>query len=174
MYEVNKGSEQALRTYLSGRAWSCLAHLWSLLTRQRDTLLDLDTVSNGCPVFAQHYAGLQAVPVKRILGSEGRCDDFDRCFRLRRSHTEKRWLGIAMAWLNGVELPPVDLIQIGNVYFVRDGHHRVSVLRALGQIDIDATVTIWEMSGPPHWQQSVSRTVAPVTEQPGLVTYARS
>jgi hypothetical protein len=38
-------------------------------------------------------------------------------------------------------MPPVDLVRIGQIYFVRDGHHRISVARALGRTDIDAYVT---------------------------------
>jgi hypothetical protein len=45
-------------------------------------------------------------------------------------------------------LPPVVLVQVGDVYFVRDGHHRISVARALGQLDIEAAVTVWHLSGP--------------------------
>jgi hypothetical protein len=48
-------------------------------------------------------------------------------------------------------LPPVVLVQVGDVYFVRDGHHRISVARALGQLDIEAEVTVWHLSGPLPW-----------------------
>jgi hypothetical protein len=41
----------------------------------------------------------------------------------------------------GVAMPPVDLYRVGEVYFVKDGHHRVSVSRALGYHEIDAHVT---------------------------------
>jgi hypothetical protein len=41
----------------------------------------------------------------------------------------------------GESMPPVDLVRIGAIYFVRDGHHRVSAARALGRTDIDAYVT---------------------------------
>jgi hypothetical protein len=45
-------------------------------------------------------------------------------------------------------LPPVQLIQVGDAYFVRDGHHRISVAHHLGQASIDAEVLIWGRSGP--------------------------
>ena len=60
----------------------------------------------------------------------------------------KRWLGVARAALRGEHLPPVDLIRAGDVYYVRDGHHRISVARALGQREIDARVTVWEQPRP--------------------------
>jgi len=47
----------------------------------------------------------------------------------------------------------VELIQVGDVYFVRDGHHRISVARALGQRDVEAEVTLWQVTGPLPWEQ---------------------
>ncbi len=47
---------------------------------------------------------------------------------------------IAIARLTGETLPPVDLVKVGDFYFVRDGHHRISVARALGQQFVDAIV----------------------------------
>ena len=49
-------------------------------------------------------------------------------------------------------MPPVALIQVGDCYFVRDGHHRISVAKALGQKAIDATVEIWQVCGTPSWE----------------------
>jgi hypothetical protein len=49
-------------------------------------------------------------------------------------------------------LPPVRLIQVGDVYFVRDGHHRISVAKALGQTEIDAVVSVWHAAGPLPWE----------------------
>jgi hypothetical protein len=51
-------------------------------------------------------------------------------------------LNIAKLRLEGRPLPPVELIQVGDSYFVRDGHHRISVARAFGQTAIDAQVTV--------------------------------
>jgi len=64
-------------------------------------------------------------------------------------------MGIAAARQMGRTLPPVELIQIGDLYFVRDGHHRISVARGMGQEHIDAEVTVWEMGGPLPWEQRV-------------------
>jgi hypothetical protein len=163
MYQVNTSAEQALRTYMSLCAKRRLADLLSF-GRGRRALIDLAFITDQMSIRAQRYAGVQAVPIAQIRGSEGRSDEFDTLFRPRRSHTEKRWLGIAIAWLEGVEVPPVDLIQIEDIYFVRDGHHRVSVLRALGQRDIDATVTVWQVDGALPWRQprhGVADTLAP-------------
>jgi hypothetical protein len=62
-----------------------------------------------------------------------------------------RWLRVAAARDQGKVLPPVVLVQVGDVYFVRDGHHRISVARTLGQLDIEGEVTVWHVSGPLPW-----------------------
>src|SRR6266508_3609036 len=79
---------------------------------------------------------------------EGRCDDFDVGFHPLKEHTEERWVSVARAQLRGLGLPPVELIQMGDAYFVRDGHHRISVAAALGQQEIDAVVTVWQVAEP--------------------------
>ena len=94
-----------------------------------------------------HYAGLCAVPINQIRGSEGRSHDFDANFCPRNDHNRWRWLAVAVARQEGVVLPPVDLIRVGDAYYVRDGHHRISVARAFGQEQIDAEVTIWQVVG---------------------------
>jgi hypothetical protein len=96
---------------------------------------------------ASRYLGTKTVLISQIRGSEGRCDDFDIDFLPRQTHSEERWLNVARARQLDAMLPPVDLIQVGRVYFVRDGHHRISVARALGQEYFEARVTVWEMTG---------------------------
>lgn len=63
-----------------------------------------------------------------------------------KTHTRRRWLSIAVARLNGQAMPAVELIKVGDVYVVRDGHHRISVARALGEGFVDAHVTAWELA----------------------------
>ena len=59
---------------------------------------------------------------------------------------------MAMAYLSRLPLPPVQLVQVGYAYFVRDGHHRISVSRAFGQASIDAEVITWQAVPPFPWQ----------------------
>ena len=84
--------------------------------------------------------GLQIVALDQIIGSEGRCHDFDNQFWPLREHNRDRWVNIAQAMRNRKGLPPVQLIQTPNGYYVRDGNHRISVARALGQAAIEAEV----------------------------------
>lgn len=134
--------------------------VWAALTGRSRRLLDLATVQTTCTVVGRHHAGWQTVPIDQIRGSLGRYTDFDLDFYPLQTHTRDRWLRIARAQQQGVSLPLVDLIQVGDVYFVRDGHHRISVAQALEQPDIDAQVTVWRIASP-----SPEEKPAPVMEQ---------
>jgi hypothetical protein len=112
------------------------------LTRHANHLAGLATDTVGKTTVVDHHERGQAVLVERVHGSESRSMDFDRDFNPLQTHTRQRWLNVAKARLNDVPLPSVELIQLGNDYYVRDGHHRISVAKALGQIYIDAEVTV--------------------------------
>lgn len=122
--------------------------VWAKLTRRSPHLLDLATVQASKAIVARHDQGTQVIPLAQIRGSEGRTRDFDSHFNPLQDHTRQRWMSIAKAWLTDVTLPPVQLVQVDDVYFVRDGHHRISVARAMGQTYIDAEVTRWDFYKP--------------------------
>jgi len=113
----------------------------SWLTKDSNTLLPFDDVRERMPIKGQHYLGLQQVLIERIVGSLGRYRDFDRVFLPRQSHTRNRWINIDKARYEQVTLPPLELIKMGEIYFVKDGNHRVSVAREWEQEFIDAYVT---------------------------------
>jgi hypothetical protein len=79
------------------------------------------------------------------VGSESHRNDFDANFYPLRESMRERWECIAGLCLNGASLPAVDLIQVGAEYFVRDGHHRISVARVQGWEYVDAQVTVLEV-----------------------------
>ena len=118
-------------------------------------LLDLAAIRDVCDVRSRHAARTRAVPIDEIRGSEGRGEDFDADFRPLRPHSRDRWIRIAIAQQMGATMPPVELVQVGDAYFVRDGHHRISVARALGQREIDAQITVWEAARPRSREQCV-------------------
>lgn len=89
---------------------------------------------------ASHGQRINFVPLERIVGSESRGEDFDDRFNPLKSHNRERWIGIALARRAGVVLPPVELVQDGEEYYVRDGHHRISVAKALGQLEIEGVI----------------------------------
>ena len=86
--------------------------------------------------------GRQIIPVDKIVGSVDKVRDFDPQFRPRSGRSRQRWERIAEAARRGESLPPIDVYQIGEMYFVRDGHHRVSVHRALELPMIEADVRL--------------------------------
>ncbi len=112
----------------------------SRLTRETNALLPFDEVREKLPLKGQHYLGLRQVPIDQIIGSAGRYRDFDRAFLPVQDRTRARWESIDKAHYADVILPPVELYKIGEVYFVKDGNHRVSVARERGQMYIDAYV----------------------------------
>jgi len=104
-------------------------------------LLSFDAVKRSLKIFGQNYLGIQTVPLADIVGSATlRYHDFDRAFMPSQDFTESRWRRVDAAYYQSKNLPPVQLYKIGQVYFVRDGHHRVSVARDKGQEYIDAEV----------------------------------
>ena len=73
------------------------------------------------------------VPLDAIVGTVDRAADFDRGFRPTSPRLRSRWERIAAAQRRGESLPPISLYRVGDLYFVRDGHHRVSVAKSLGR-----------------------------------------
>jgi len=104
-------------------------------------VLPYEEVIDALGFVSEHRTGLHVVALDVIVGSVDRGRDFDRRFRPTSGRSRGRWEQIAAAARRGESLPPVDLLGVGELYFVRDGHHRVSVARALGRTDIDAYVT---------------------------------
>lgn len=125
-----------------------VAQFLSLLNRTSNDLLPLSEVQHRLNAYRQRYLGYQVVPLDRIVGSESRYGDFDRRFMPKADHIKDRWLRIDRAHHASVTLPPVELYKIGDVYFVKDGNHRVSVARQLGQDEIEAYVTELDVQVP--------------------------
>ncbi len=145
----NLGAEYNARRFAAQKFWNLhfnanMQRLWRLLTRKPCSLQNLETVEHTQTIHGRRYLGLQTVPLSQIVGSEGRSRDFDAAFRPLKSHNRDRWMGIAVAHMLKITLPPVELVQIGSRYFVRDGNHRISVALSFGQTEIDAQVTLWQ------------------------------
>ena len=128
-----------------------------LLKRRSNELLSFDAVRSSLPVYGQSYRGVQEVPVDKIVGTtSNRYADFDRAFLPSQARTKARWKNIDELRLRDVNLPPVQVYQVGEVYFVRDGHHRVSVARQTGQNYIDAEVIEMQTRAPLTQRHSTS------------------
>jgi hypothetical protein len=125
----------------------------SIITGESRRLDDLHHIPSSQIKSRYSEPGTKTVQIDQIRGSGGRVRDFDRDFNPRQTHTRDRWHAVARLQLEGRELPPIDLVHVGDRYFVRDGHHRVSVAHLLGQRDIEAKVTVWQIEGPLPWQR---------------------
>jgi hypothetical protein len=131
------------------RAW--WRRIWKKLTRRSSRLLSLGDFALN--IKSRHYDGLHTVSIDAIRGTEGRSGDFDDMFNPLNGRTSERWKDIFVARSQYSNLPPVELIQVGEIYFVRDGHHRISVAREMGGQAVDAEVTVWSVEGPIPWEQ---------------------
>ncbi len=130
-----------LSRFQESRRKALLAAILDSIRRQPSEMLAFEAVRACLNIRGQVALGHQIVPVKHIIGSEGRYSDFDRRFLPLNEAVEDRWRSIERAMNRSIDLPPVDLWKISDVYFVRDGNHRVSVARRVGQWHIDAFVT---------------------------------
>jgi len=115
-------------------------------TQHPEGLLSFKHVSQKLRLGTVQYLDLQDIPVAQIAGSVQRYTDFTRAFFPRGDHLQHRWQRIDQMIAAGRSLPPIELYKIGQVYFVRDGHHRVSVARQRGIITMRAHV--WEYETP--------------------------
>lgn len=114
-----------------------------------DRLMTLADVEASCISLGYACQGRQRVPLRQIRGtvSPGRCQDFDTNFQPLNRREQRRCQELASLRQQGVLLPPVFLIRVADIYFVQDGHHRISVAQALGEPEIEAVVTVWEVAG---------------------------
>ncbi|HRZ90992.1 MAG TPA: transcriptional regulator, partial [Spirochaetia bacterium] len=134
-------SERAEDDFSRARTREFLTRVQGFLDPSRSRLLSLEEVRSVLRPEGETYLGMQAVPLDRIVGSEGRYRDFNRHFLPRFDHLRPRWVRVDVAHYKDVILPPIRLYEIGGLYFVRDGNHRVSVARMQRSVCIDAEVT---------------------------------
>jgi hypothetical protein len=107
------------------------------------TTLPFEPVVSALGRRGEHDLGVATIPIGSVVGTvDRRPDSFDRSFRPRSPELRARWERIAAARRRGETMPPIDVYRVGDLHFVRDGHHRVSVARALGDTTIDAHVRV--------------------------------
>ncbi|MFW6234324.1 MAG: transcriptional regulator [Spirochaetota bacterium] len=133
-------NHQASDNFNKARTQAMISRILNVLNPHNAEMLSLQDVKDAVRPRGETYRGLQVVDVDRIVGSEGRYHDFNRGFLPKREELRNRWTRVDKAHLQDIVLPPVHLYEIGGVYFVRDGNHRVSVARTQGMRAIDAEV----------------------------------
>ena len=110
------------------------------LSPEEARLLSLNDVKQLIKPKNETYIGMQTIAVDKVVGSEGRYNDFDNRFFPKNTHLRNRWQHVDEAAINSVVLPPIKVYELAGLYFVRDGNHRVSVAKARGTEFIDAEV----------------------------------
>jgi hypothetical protein len=106
-----------------------------------NVILPFEEVVEALGRRGERRLGLQTIDLDSIVGTVDRSREFDRAFRPTSSRVRPRWERIALAQRKGQSMPPIDVYRIGELHFVKDGHHRVSVARELGHEVIEAYVT---------------------------------
>jgi hypothetical protein len=136
-------SADAQGDFSRARRRRALARLSARLRRVDDVnhILPFEEVARALGRVGERRLGEQPIPLDSIVGTVDRSREFDRDFRPTSPRVRERWQRINLAQRKGQAMPPIDVYRIGELHFVKDGHHRVSVARALGHKDINAYVT---------------------------------
>ncbi|MBK6647855.1 MAG: hypothetical protein IPG44_19270 [Anaerolineales bacterium] len=119
---------------------SFINSVFAVLSGKRNNLLSYDDIKEKLKIGGPIYRGVKTVRVNQVAGSLNRYHEFDRAFLPKEDQLAGRWQKVDRAFYEDVHLPPVVLYKVGEVYFVVDGHHRVSVAREQGQEFIEAEV----------------------------------
>lgn len=133
-------SSRVRADYSRARFKAFMNSVRAVLSGRPNTLLSYDQVKEKLHIGGPVYRGVQTVRIDQIAGSLDRYQQFDRAFLPKQDQTSDRWQWVNRAFYEDISLPPVVLYKVGSVYFIVDGHHRVSVAREQGQVFIDAEV----------------------------------
>jgi nucleotide-binding universal stress UspA family protein len=131
---------QAIQDFNNARRRAEIEQMTAFLTGRSADLLAFEVVRTKLKAKGAKPRVLKQIPLDAIVGSVGRYADFTRSFLPLSSEDEERWVRVRLRMEDLQGLPPIDVYQIGEVYFVRDGNHRVSVARELGASTIEAYV----------------------------------
>ena len=132
---------EGVNAFQNARTKAFWQDILSLLRGKPAELLSFEDIKSRLRLREERYRGLQDVPLDRIVGSVGRYRDFTSSFLPKNPSMQDRWSRVYAKTSSMEGVPPIELYQIDDVYFVRDGNHRVSVARQLGNKTIEAHVT---------------------------------
>jgi len=131
----------AIYDFQSARQRAAVQEILARVTGKSNQLLSYDDVAEKLKLRARTERGVQHIPLDAIVGSVGRNTDFTRTFLPRRAGDQERWANVKTAFLEyGANLPPIEVYKVGEVYFVVDGNHRVSIARQEKFATIEARV----------------------------------
>ncbi len=130
--------------FLRARRRQVLGRLAHRLRREPDDInliLPFDEVVAALGRRGERSLGLQTIRLDSVVGTVDSRRDFDRRFRPTSGRVRERWERLALAQRRGEPIPPIEVYRVGDMHFVQDGHHRVSLALATGRTLIDAYVT---------------------------------
>lgn len=145
MKETGFPRADAENDFLRARRAQVLSRLSTWLRREPDDvniMLPFHEVVEALGYLGEHRIGLRVIKLDSIVGTVDRSRDFDRRFRPTSGRVRERWERLALAARRGEEIPPIEVYRVGELHFIIDGHHRVSVALAQGLSTIEAFVTV--------------------------------
>ena len=132
---------QARNDFHQARSKAGWERLFGLLTGKNYDLVDYNEVRKRLS-NAYNIPVTKEIPIASIVGTVSRNQDFSRTFLPKLVEDESRWVNVKLANESMEGVPPIDVYQIGEVYFVLDGHHRVSVMKSIKADYIQANVRV--------------------------------
>ena len=142
MNDLRQHRNEAIRHFEQARRQARLDQLSARLTGRDNRILPFEAIRTRLRQHNPFYRGIHEIALDEIIGSVGRYHEFTRQFLPLNDDLRERWVGINTLTLSFSGWPPIELYQVGSAYFVKDGHHRVSVARQLAIPSIEAHV--WE------------------------------
>ena len=130
----------AIQDFQSARQRASIQEVLARITGKSNQLLSYDDVAEKLKLHARMERGVHSIPLDAIVGSVGRNTEFTRTFLPRNSNDRERWANVKAAMDEQVGLPPIEVYKVGEVYFVVDGNHRVSIARQAGFTTIEARI----------------------------------
>jgi nucleotide-binding universal stress UspA family protein len=133
--------QMAIHDFQAARQKAGIQEVLARITGKSTQLLSYDDVAEKLKLRARTERGIQHIPLNAIVGSVGRNTDFTRTFLPRHAGDQQRWANVKAAFMeSGASLPPIEVYKVGEVYFVVDGNHRVSIAKQEGFTSIEARV----------------------------------
>jgi nucleotide-binding universal stress UspA family protein len=133
--------QKAIRDFQSAQQKAALQEILARITGKPNQLLSYEEVAEKLKLQARTERGIKTIPLNAIIGSVSRHTEFTRNFLPLRADDQERWARVKTAFMeSNTGLDPIEVYKVGEVYFVVDGNHRVSIARQEGQIDIEARV----------------------------------
>jgi len=170
----NNYYSQVQNDFDRARMQEIFSNIFSLMSTEDDELFSLNEVRSLLKSNKLTYRGMMPIEVSKIVGSEGRYRDFNRRFLPKSPHLRSRWESIDMAHYKQKNLPPISVYEIGGLYFVRDGNHRVSVAKSQSVEFIDAEVSSLNSEIPLHSKMRKKEMIKAVIEYEKKLFFAKT